>query len=962
MKHKIYLSFIILLLFLAFFSGCYKSSEKQNDGSYKYASYKDIPGVTKEEIQAIEKLKDRFDSFVYVMVPSTEAFFDFSKGGINGYAALFCNWLSGLFGISFQPALSQWIDILEGLNNGEIDFTGDMTPTPERRKIYNFTDTIAKRTLKYIRLTDSVPFSKIEETRRLRFAMLRGSTSYNLIISSYAYNAFDVVFIDDTQAAYNLLKDGEADAFIEEGIIEAAFDFYGDVISEDFFPHLYNPASLAASREELTPVISVVQKALNNEGSVFLAKLYKQGEKEYRKNKMYIMLNEDERGFIRNNPVIPFAAEHYNYPVSFYNKYEKQWQGIYFDIMREVSGLTGLTFKLLNDEKTSWPHLLKLLEKGSAFMISELIPTDERKEEGFLWPSIPTVTDNYALISKSETPNVTLNDVLNVSVGIPRRTAYNEMFRNWYPNHPNITEYENTDDAFNAMNRGEVEMVIASQRYLLAITNYYEFPGYKANLVFDRTSESFIGFSREQALLCSIFSKTLAHIDIKGISDKWVLKTYDYKGKLAQAQVPWLIGVTVLLLSVLLLVFILLIRKRYEEMRLEALVRKRTAEADAANRAKSEFLANMSHEIRTPINAIIGMTEICKKTEDAERKKDALNKIENASAHLLNIINDVLDMSKIEANKLELSPVKFNFEKMLLKAINVINFRLNEKDQKLSENIDKNIPRFLIGDDQRLTQVVTNLLSNAVKFTPQGGLIRMDAALVSKTGNECELRVEVTDNGIGISEEQQKRLFSAFGQAESGTSRKFGGTGLGLIISKRIIELMGGNIMLESEVGKGTKFSFNVKGLKCIDDYEEEQDKKISVSDENKNEFSNKCLLLVEDIEINREIILSLLEDTGMKIDCAENGKEALDLITAYPEKYDMVFMDVQMPLMDGFEATRRIRVLPALQNKKIPIIAMTANVFKEDVNACLSTGMDDHIGKPIDINEMLEKMRKYIF
>ena len=389
--------------------------------------------------------------------------------------------------------------------------------------------------------------------------------------------------------------------------------------------------------------------------------------------------------------------------------------------------------------------------------------------------------------------------------------------------------------------------------------------------------------------------------------------------------------------------------------------------AKVASLSKTVFLSNMSHEMRTPMNAIIGMTAIGKKAEGPEEKNYALDKIEDASSHLLGIINDVLDMAKIEANKLELSHIEFNFEKMLQKVLALIKFRVDEKQQALSADIDKSIPRFIIGDDQHLAQVITNLLSNAVKFTPVGGEISLEASLIGGDDEYCKLRIKVTDSGIGISREKQEKLFDPFEQAESGTSREYGGTGLGLAITKRIVELMGGSIWVESEPGKGAKFIFTINVLRSKNNEASENDNYYeehncgSSSMAHSGEFSGKRLLLAEDVEINREILISLLDDTGLIIDCAENGKEALDMITAAPDKYDIVFMDVQMPKMDGLEATRQIRALPALQDASLPIIAMTANVFKEDVDKCLAAGMDDHLGKPLDMDRILEKLRIYL-
>jgi signal transduction histidine kinase len=388
-----------------------------------------------------------------------------------------------------------------------------------------------------------------------------------------------------------------------------------------------------------------------------------------------------------------------------------------------------------------------------------------------------------------------------------------------------------------------------------------------------------------------------------------------------------------------------------------SLYRKEAMQSEAASEAKSSFLANMSHEMRTPMNAIIGMTAIASSAEDIERKDYCLGRIREASTYLLGVINDILDMSKIEAGRFEISPVKFDFEKMVDKTVNVINFRVLEKHQNLTVKIGAEIPKMMIGDDIRISQVMSNLLANAAKFTPDHGSICLEARLAKLEGDVCTLRIEVADTGIGISPEQQARLFSSFAQADGSISRRFGGTGLGLAISKRIVEMMNGHLWVESELGNGAKFHFTID-VGVASGNEDDSSHSVETADY-RVEFEGFCVLLAEDVELNREIVLAILEPTLIEIKCAENGEEALKMFAEAPSRYDMIFMDVQMPVMDGFEATRRIRALDIPEAKRIPIIAMTANVFREDIERCLASGMNGHLGKPLDFGEVLDKLRE---
>lgn len=406
-------------------------------------------------------------------------------------------------------------------------------------------------------------------------------------------------------------------------------------------------------------------------------------------------------------------------------------------------------------------------------------------------------------------------------------------------------------------------------------------------------------------------------------------------------------------------------------------------QAEYANQSKTNFLSRMSHEMRTPMNAIIGMTTIAKKSRDVERMEYCLNKINEASLHLLGIINDVLDMSKIEAGKFSLSIIEFDFDRMIKRLIHMIEFRINEKNQNLILDMDPLLPQRIIADEQRLIQVLTNLLSNAVKFTPERGSITLSARVISRD-KLCTLRFSVIDTGIGINEEQKKRLFTPFEQADGSISRRFGGTGLGLVITKNIVELMGGKIWLDSDPGKGTDFSFELsfeEGTPLDGDLSAERKEEMRL----KNIFIKNTILVAEDIAINREILVSMLEDTGIAIDFARDGKEAVHLFCTNPGKYELVMTDIHMPELDGFETTKQIRAFEDLvkdgtaefgaggaggaggaenkqQHRHVPIVAMTANVFKEDVEKCLAAGMNDHIGKPLELSELIRVLNKHLY
>jgi len=500
-------------------------------------SYIEIPGITENEINAIEALKRSRTEFIYSAMPSTEAFM-LPDGTYAGFSTMFCLQLSELFGIPFTLQLQGWTDLKSGIDDKTIDFTGEMTPTRERREIYTMSHPVAERGLGVF-TCDTFSQMKLNDLNGLRIGFYKDTITAESVLRAYPELSFEIVDVYDDIDVKEKLLSGVIDVFIADATEALTYgeDFR---IHNNIFPLIYTPVSMTTGNPDLAPIISVVNKYMVAGGIDIFYSFYRDGGIEYAKFNFYKSLTNEEKAYIDNlsmtNAKVPIAFENDNYPVCFYNENDNEFQGIAPDILEEITLLAGIEFENTTGKNDAWVQILEKLTTGEVALVTELLFTEERRGR-FLWPEYPYAVNRYVLISRSDYPYLEPYQVVRAKVGVMTMTGREDTYRFLFPNANNLVRYNFQSEAFDALERGEVDLVMSSEYDFLTLINYLEKPGYKLNIVFNAPLvESFFGFNINEEILKSIINKSIRNIDSSRIERDWVNRTFNYERIMAEQR------------------------------------------------------------------------------------------------------------------------------------------------------------------------------------------------------------------------------------------------------------------------------------------------------------------------------------------------------------------------------------------------------------------------------------------
>ena len=855
-----------------------------------------------------------------------------------------------------------WEDMQQMLEDGEIDMVTSARKTQDREEKFDFSRPIGtNHGILTVRSDNSTIVDGSYSTYNgMRVALLNGSSRNEEFTDFADSKGFTYVpfYFETTAEMEEALQNGDVDAIVTSSLRktnnERIVDKFG---SSDFY------VIVKKGNTELLNEINYAIDQLNAVEGDWKTTLYnKNYESIETKNLEY---TEQEKSIIaqysKDNP-LHILCDPTRYPYS-YNE-NGEMKGILPDYFRKIADYAGISYEFLTPATRDEYIAYQGNKEATDISIDARLETDNYAESKEWGLTAPYITMQIARVTRRD-----FSGEINV-VATVDQTVSGSIADTMAPGAEKLM-CSTRQEMMEAVRKGKADAAFVYYYMAQAYVNS-DTTGTMTYTLMEKPTYTYrmVVSSKENHALAGILTKAMYAMPQNLVEDIAAQYT-TYKAR-DLTFVDWIRlhpGVTVLILLIFawLLATMAAIAMRLSARKKAQLVAQQNAKemaelaehAQAANEAKTAFLSHMSHDMRTPMNAIIGFTNIAIKNNPSDEVKNCLEKIDESSEHLLSLINDVLDLTRVESGKVKYEPVPTDMKKVTDSVLDITKGLLRNRDINFQIQREETKVPNVLADPVRLRDVLVNILSNAVKFTPDGGTITFEARCQEKSGDKyINMHYRISDTGIGMSEEFTKEVFEEFAQEDSGARTQYHGAGLGMAIVKRYVDMMGGTISVQSKKHEGTTFTVDIP-LKITD---KECGKPDAFNSEEVN-LTGINVLLAEDNELNAEIATVQLEEYGMKVERAVDGKNAVEIFRNYPEgTFDVILMDIMMPEMNGYEAAKAIRAMnDRLDGQNIPIIAMTANSFAEDVQASLDAGMNDHLSKPIVIDAVIKTILRYV-